>query len=322
MKHAQRNWKSVLGLGLVMAVTFGALGPSVHAAPPWVDGVSERDQKEARNLFEQGNALAKDAFFTRALDRYKASLALWNHPSIHFNTAKALLALDQPVEAYDHFWLALQHGGQPLTAAQVEQALKYVGLLYRTELTHLVVRCDEPKADVALGKRALLTGPGTWEGLVRSGPVSLALTSGKRELAKSDQLLSAGRRVEVTCFKRGKTVAFDLVERASTDADMVALAGRSPVFPKAWPIDLEAVRASESTEDLGPRVTAPDAQRTKVLAICDKAKAGTDLGTVCEAYTQAFRERERLTNEAEAARKEAASKLRELTRGGIVDTLR
>lgn len=313
-----------LWVALVVSLAALATQPSpAQAAPPaWVDGVSEKDQKEARTLFEQANALAKDAFFTRAVERYRQALALWDHPSIHFNLAKTLMSLDASVEAYDHLWAALRFGGQPLVVEQVEQALTYTRLLYRTELTHLVVRCDEPKAELLLGKRTLLSGPGQWEGLVRSGPVSLSLSAGKRDLTKAEHLLSAGRRVEVTCTKRGKAITFDLAERASTEDDMLALARRSAIFPKTWPIDLQSVHATESSEDLGPRVSAPDPQRAKVLAICNKAKTGGDLATVCDAYAQVARERERLVEQAEAARREALAKLRELTRGGLVDTLK
>ncbi|MCC6622322.1 MAG: tetratricopeptide repeat protein [Deltaproteobacteria bacterium] len=140
---------------------------------PWAKGVSQEDQDAAFKLFSEGTQLLKDAFFTRAVALYKKALELWDHPAIHFNLAKAMMNLDQPVDAYKHLEASLKFEGKPLEQEQIDQVKRYRQILYETELAEVIVTCTEPDAVVTLNGNQLFKAPGKWQGVVRPGNVTI-----------------------------------------------------------------------------------------------------------------------------------------------------
>jgi len=124
--------------------------PTPHVqGRPWADGVSQEEQDTALKLFQEGTALLKDAFFTKAVEKYREALSHWNHPAIHFNLAKALMNLDQPVEAFKSLDESMKFGGAPLDEDQIDQVKRYMKLLYDAELSELVIDAKEPGASSA-----------------------------------------------------------------------------------------------------------------------------------------------------------------------------
>ena len=171
--------------------------PNDNAVRPWAVGVAQTDQDAAIELFAEGTRLLKDAFFTRAVDRYRQALARWDHPAIHFNLAKALMNLDNPAEAYQHLDASLKYGGAPLDAEQIEQAKHYKKDLYDNELAELVVSATEPDTIVTLNNTILFTAPGSWTGVVRPKDVSLIASKTGFATVQLTPKLDLGKKNEI-----------------------------------------------------------------------------------------------------------------------------
>ena len=126
---------------------------------PWAAGVPEEAQKQALQLFEEGNRLFESSEHAAALAKYREALKAWDHPAIRYNAAVALINLDQPLAANANLELALRFGEAPFNPETYQQALTYRKLL-RGQLAQLKVTCAEPGADVALDGATLFVAPG------------------------------------------------------------------------------------------------------------------------------------------------------------------
>lgn len=146
----------------------GALGGSSAGARPWAEGVSAEDQKSARVLFEEGNALLRESLFPQAVKKYREALELWDHPGIHFNLSLALLNLDQPIAVYRSLEKAMQYGVGPLDKEKLERAQRYHEMVSQ-QIGTVEITISEPQAKVTLDGRPVLTGPGTYKNLVVVG---------------------------------------------------------------------------------------------------------------------------------------------------------
>src|SRR6185312_506210 len=92
-----------------------AVAPSVARADdqPWAVGVSDAQKAQAQKILEEGNQLFLKKDYAQALDKYKAAVAVWDHPAIRFNIVRCLIQLDRPVDASDNLALALKYGAAP-----------------------------------------------------------------------------------------------------------------------------------------------------------------------------------------------------------------
>lgn len=158
---------------LAVALVTGAAFAADEPERPWAAGVSKAKQNEAIALFREGNAALKESLFPKAAGTYREALQKWDHPAIHYNLALALVNLDQPVEVHEHLTSALKFGAAPLDDDKFQQAQRYLALIER-QLTKVKVTCAFDGAAVRLDGKTIFTGPGTWEGLVRSGQHSLS----------------------------------------------------------------------------------------------------------------------------------------------------
>ncbi|PTL85521.1 hypothetical protein [Vitiosangium sp. GDMCC 1.1324] len=140
----------------------------VGGARPWTQGVSQQDQRTARELFDEANSALTESVFVEATEKYLQALRHWNHPAIHYNLALALMRLDRPIEVYEHLLSAMHYGAEPLGADKFENASRFKELL-DTQLVRLDISCDEPGATVTLDGQTLFVGPGRYQGLVRPG---------------------------------------------------------------------------------------------------------------------------------------------------------
>lgn len=139
----------------------------------WHCGVSAEDQERALELYEQGNQFFDDNDFFAAVARYRAALAHWNHPAIHYNLMLALVGLDQPIEAFQASTEALRYGVQALKLEEYHRAVDYQRLL-RRQIASLEVTCNEPGAVVSVDGKEVLQGPGTIHLLMRPGQHEVA----------------------------------------------------------------------------------------------------------------------------------------------------
>jgi hypothetical protein len=140
---------------------------------PWARGVAKEDQDRALALFKEGNQLFEESQHAEALAKYRAALAAWDHPAIRYNTAVALIHLNEPLDAFDNLERALVYGDQALGAETYAQALTYKKLLLG-QLAELQVGCDEAGAEVMLDRGTrLFVGPGKASRRLVPGPHQL-----------------------------------------------------------------------------------------------------------------------------------------------------
>lgn len=166
---------TVLALGVLGATPAWAQQQKPGEERPWAQGVPPDKQKAALELFRTGNTLLKESVFVQAAEKYRQALALWDHPAIHYNLALALLNLDQPTEVYEHLVAAMRYGVAPLDIEKMEHARAYKNLIER-QLASLEVTCDEPGATVSMDGQKLLSAPGKFEGRVRPGAHTFAVS--------------------------------------------------------------------------------------------------------------------------------------------------
>jgi hypothetical protein len=164
----------------------------------WSRSVSEEERRAADELFQQGNAFMRDSVCISAAAKYREALGHWDHPNIHYNLAIALLALDQPVETYEHLQAAVRFGPEPLQQDRYQHARNYLALL-ENQLTRVTFRCDVPGAIVELDGHAIFVAPGEHQALVRAG---------SHNVVASREGLVTNRSVRV--FEGGKATLVEL----------------------------------------------------------------------------------------------------------------
>jgi len=133
----------------------------VHADDkPWAASVSADDQQKALGLYNDGNQLFEDGAYGKALEKYQAALAIWDHPKIHYNAAVCLINLDRTVEAYEELKQALKYGAAPFDAAMYQQAQTYDHLL-SGKVGELELQLQQDGAEVSLDGKVVLRQAGT-----------------------------------------------------------------------------------------------------------------------------------------------------------------
>jgi tetratricopeptide (TPR) repeat protein len=204
---------AVVALGIVAATTAVA-----WAQPkPWAAGVSDQEQSVALEIFRRGNAEFEEERFAQALALYRQAIKHWDHPAIRFNMGVCHVNLDQPLEAYTAFELALKYGAAPLAGAKDEQKMKYgQALMYKqqllTELATLDVTLAESDATVTLDGAIVLTAPGKITKVVRPGAHQIVATK-PGFLTTTLPLVLVGGKTMVADVKLARLAASRVVRR-------------------------------------------------------------------------------------------------------------
>jgi len=150
--------------GLVACVLVAVLAraPSAHADvdEPWATGVSDAQQARANAVFAEGNQLFAQLAHAPALEKYRAAIAIWDHPMIRFNMAVTLIRLDRILEAADELERALRFGDKPFTPDLYQQARDYQALI-KKQLGYIEVTCEQPDTQIVLDGKPWFDGPGT-----------------------------------------------------------------------------------------------------------------------------------------------------------------
>src|SRR5262245_46162538 len=160
-----------LGVGTVVLAATGVASAQPEAVDdnaPWARDVSPERREQARRLLEEGNALFVQSQHREALARYQEAVAAWDHPAIRYNMARALIALDRPVEAYENLQKALAYGAAPLKEQVYAEAQNYERLL-RRQIAEMEVRCDQPDVRISVDGQEFLTCPGARTVLLAPG---------------------------------------------------------------------------------------------------------------------------------------------------------
>jgi hypothetical protein len=183
--------------GVICALALAVLAAPAHADDrPWAEGVPEAEQTRAYDLFGQGNDLLEKGLYAPALDIYRQAIGHWDHPTIRYNMAVALINLQRTLEAFDNLERSLRFGAAALEPDIYKQALAYQRLL-GGQIVELTIDCTLAGARISLDGNELMSCPGTrTERLLAGGHRLVGEKSGY--LARKVELaLSGGQRRKV-----------------------------------------------------------------------------------------------------------------------------
>ena len=127
---------------------------------PWARVVPGSRRDAANKLFDEANQLFSQKAHSAALEKYKAAIALWDHPMIRYNMAATLIRLERVLEAADALDAALRFGAEPFTADGYQQALDYQTLL-RGQVATIEVTCTQQATQVSFDGKPWFGCPGT-----------------------------------------------------------------------------------------------------------------------------------------------------------------
>ena len=152
----------------LMVIAILCAAATAYAEDPWEQGVSKDNQTKANALFAEGNQLFAQQAHGPALEKYKAAVALWDHPKIRYNIAVVEIRLDHYLEAVDELEAALRFGQKPFSNDEYQRALDYQKLV-SGRVGNLEVDCGEPGAQVLLDGKPWFKCPGKQKLRVLSG---------------------------------------------------------------------------------------------------------------------------------------------------------
>jgi hypothetical protein len=177
--------KRALILALLLVAGAALADPPVD---DWSKGVSDDAQKQANLLLKEGNQLFAQQAHAPALAKYRAAIALWDHPMIRFNMAVTLIRLDRILEAADNLDRALRYGAAPFPPELYQQALDYQALI-RGRLGTVEASCTQPGAHVLLDGKPWFDCPGKQAQRVMAGEHAL--------VAEADGFITTSRRLVI-----------------------------------------------------------------------------------------------------------------------------
>lgn len=161
---------------------------------PWAEGVPQDQQDKASALYEEGNQLFGQQAHAPALEKYKAALALWDHPLIRFNLAVTEIRLERILEAADDLDSALRYGDKPFKPELYQQALDYQALV-KNQVGFIEASCDQPGARLLLDGKPWFDCVGTKKQRVLAG--EHAITGEKKDfLTQSEKVVVSGGETE------------------------------------------------------------------------------------------------------------------------------
>jgi hypothetical protein len=179
----------------LLAIVITAAAPRAQADSPtaWSTGVPRATQDKANALFAEANDLFAAKSHAPAAEKYRAALALWDHPLIRFNLAVTLIRLDRILEAADELEHALRFGAQPFTKDLYQQALDYQALL-KGRVGDIEATCTQANVHVLLDGTPWFDCPGTKKQRVMAGVHAVV---GERDgfLTSSQRLVAGGGEV-------------------------------------------------------------------------------------------------------------------------------
>jgi hypothetical protein len=166
------------------------LAGTAYADDPWAQGVPLDNQKQANHLFAEANQLFAQQAHAPALEKYKAAIALWDHPLIRFNMAVTEIRLDRILDAAEDLDRALRYGNTPFTPELYQEALDYQALVKR-QVGVIEASCDQQDVHLQLDGKPWFACPGKQQQKVLAGEHVL-LAEGKELMARSQRLVVKG----------------------------------------------------------------------------------------------------------------------------------
>lgn len=197
---------------IAVASVIAPAGPAAAESPtPWAHGVPTADQAQANALFEEGNQLFAQKAHALALDKYKAAIALWDHPMIRFNMAVTEIRLERILEATHDLERALRFGEAPFAPGLYHQALDYQTLL-KGRIGDLEVSCEQAGVQVMLDGQPLFECPGVRTLRVMAGEHVVVgdragfLTSSTRVVVASGD--TAAHRIQLVSLEAATVIEY------------------------------------------------------------------------------------------------------------------
>lgn len=177
-------------------------GGEVSNEKPWAKGVSAEARATATALFKEGNGLLRDSFFVQAVEKYQEALTHWDHPSIHYNLAIALINVDKPLEVNMHLEKALAYDAAALSPEELDLARSYKKLV-GAQIVEITVTCDLEGAQVYVDGKEAFVAPGKDTRLAIAGEHTFSATKDGYETAAVTQNIPGGtqKTVELTLYR-------------------------------------------------------------------------------------------------------------------------
>jgi hypothetical protein len=196
---------------LALALVLAAATAHADPATPWSEGVSAETQASANALFKEGYALYTEGKLGPAIDKYRAALAIWDHPAVRFNLAYALIEDHRELEAADELDRALRYGSAPFDSDLYRRVLVTKELVAHA-VGDIEVRCDQPGVHVLLDGKPWFDGPGVKKQRVLAGAHAVV---GQRDglLTTSQNLFATGgtttsARVQLVSLESAVTLEY------------------------------------------------------------------------------------------------------------------
>jgi hypothetical protein len=184
----------------LLVVVVLLLTSRAYADVPWAQGVSKDNQTQANALFAEANQLFAQQAHAPALEKYKAAIALWDHPLIQFNMAVTLVRLDRILEAAESLDRALRFDAAPFPSPeQYQQALDYQKLVAGRVGT-LGAECKQQGVSILLDGKPWFTCPGTRSVRVLAGE-HVVVAEAKGMMTVSRRSVVVGRGSSMASFQ-------------------------------------------------------------------------------------------------------------------------
>ena len=164
--------------------------PPPAEVTPWSQGVPLDRQQQANVIFDEANQLFATQAHAAALEKYRAALALWDHPLIRFNAAVTLIRLERILDAAGELESALRYGDEPFKPELYQQALDYQALV-KGRVGDVEVTCKQAGTTILLDGKQWLACPGTKRERVLAGEHTV-VGEQKGFLPRSTRLVVAG----------------------------------------------------------------------------------------------------------------------------------
>lgn len=196
---------SMLSVGVPGALAQPADPPEGEAEPiekPWAKGVPAAERSIATGLFKEGNGLLRDSFFVQAVEKYTEALSHWDHPSIHYNLAIALINVDKPLEVNMHLDKSLAYDAAALSPEELDLARSYKKLV-TAQIVEITVTCDLPGAQVFIDGKEAFVAPGKDTRLVVAGEHTFSASKKGYETTAVTRAMPGGtpQTVELDLFR-------------------------------------------------------------------------------------------------------------------------
>ena len=173
---------------VILAILLAA--STARADDPWAEGVPVAQQMQANALFAEANQLFARQAHAPALEKYKAAIALWDHPLIRFNMAVTEIRLDRMLDAADDIDRALRYGVTPFTPELYQEALDYQALI-KKQVGTIDAKCTQAGVHVILDGKPWFACPGAKALRVLAGE-HVIVGEKKEYLTYSARLVVAG----------------------------------------------------------------------------------------------------------------------------------